>query len=350
MKEKRIGEAPSGLGSVHLLRTNAVGFFLKYNTIKMNKHWIILISLWTLSLSACHSQQKITETMKPWTYPFEVKYVTINDTTKIAYVDEGKGKQTFLFIHGLGSNLQAWKKNIAVLQNDFRCIAIDLPGYGKSSQRGYPFTMSFFADKVHAVVESLELENVVLVGHSMGGQIAAHLAARTPAYLDRLVLMAPAGFEIFTPEQQLFFTTFVTPAILKSTGEEQIRKNFELNFYSFPADAEFMITDRLALRATPQYDHYCAMIPQCVQGMLNEPILDLLPKISTPVLVLFGKNDQLIPNTYLHPELTPELVAREGVKAIPNAQLVLLDEAGHFVQWDQSGLVNDQLNGFAVKK
>ncbi|MDO8897890.1 MAG: alpha/beta fold hydrolase [Bacteroidales bacterium] len=67
-------------------------------------------------------------------YPFDVKKVQIDENTEIAYIDEGSGKETIIFIHGLGSYLPAWKKNIEGLSSDFRCIAIDLPGYGKSSK------------------------------------------------------------------------------------------------------------------------------------------------------------------------------------------------------------------------
>ncbi|MBZ0243550.1 MAG: alpha/beta hydrolase, partial [Bacteroidales bacterium] len=63
-------------------------------------------------------------------YPFELHKVQLSNEVNLAYVDEGTGKETIIFIHGLGSYLPAWKKNIEVLRNDYRCIAIDLPGYG----------------------------------------------------------------------------------------------------------------------------------------------------------------------------------------------------------------------------
>jgi len=78
-------------------------------------------------------------------YPYEVKKVELFNDIELAYVDEGKGDQTIIFIHGLGSYLPAWKNNIEGLMSDYRCIAIDLPGYGYSSKGKYEGSMTFFA-------------------------------------------------------------------------------------------------------------------------------------------------------------------------------------------------------------
>ena len=130
-----------------------------------------------------------------------------------------------------------------------------------------------------------------------------------------------------------------TAALLKATPPEQIRKNFEANFFQFPADAEFMIQDRMALRETGDYDAYCAMIPKCVAGMLQAPVYEQLPTIKIPVLLLFGENDALIPNRFLHKNLTTQMVATDGQSRLPNCHLEMVPNCGHFVQWEGAAAV-----------
>lgn len=304
-----------------------------------------LFSIILLSISCGTAQNPAT--MTDWKYPFEVNFAEVNDSVRLAYVDEGEGPETLLFIHGLGSNLQAWQKTITGLRGDYRCIALDLPGYGKSSQKNYAFGMRFFADHVDALVKKLGLKKITLVGHSMGGQVAITLALQQPKYLKRLVLAAPAGLEVFSSENRAFFANYVKPSIIRATTEPQIQANFELNFYEMPEDARFMVEDRLEMRKDTQaYLYYSEMIPNCVLGMLDEPVADRLTELNLPTLLIFGRQDQLIPNKFLHPELSVEKVAKSGEQAIKGAQLLFLDEAGHMVQWDQSVGFNESIKAF----
>lgn len=312
---------------------------------KLFFHWLLISGL-ALSLSA----QETNADMESWKYPYPVHYVQLADTLKVAYIDEGSGPVLF-FIHGLGSNLQAWKKNIDSLRQDYRCIAIDLPGYGKSSGGDLPYGMPFFADVVLSIIEALELENVGLIGHSMGGQISIHAALRNDPRIGRLALIAPAGFEQFTEAEHQWFANFVRPEFIRATPEAQIIRNFELNFYDMPEDAQFMIKDRMEMRNdTSAYLAYSEMIPQCVQSMLKASVFDRLPELKIPTLTLFGTEDALIPNRILHPDLNTLKVAEAGASLIPDAELYLVSNAGHFVQWEQSEKVNVRLYSFFQSK
>jgi pimeloyl-ACP methyl ester carboxylesterase len=279
--------------------------------------------------------------------PFTLHYADVNDSTRLAYVDEGSGPETLVFVHGLGSNHKAWNKVIDRLRKHYRCIALDLPGYGASSKDDYPFGMGFFAGQVGALIEKLGLEEVTLLGHSMGGQVAITLALRQPAYLERMVLVAPAGLETFSAENRTFFATYVTPASIRETTVPRIEANFALNFYEMPDDARFMVDDRLAMRADTQaYAYYSEMISRNVLGMLDEPVADRLKEIEVPTLIVFGRQDKLIPNQILHLDQTVETVAAFGEREIENAELLLLDKAGHFVQWDRAAAFSEAVRAF----
>jgi len=296
------------------------------------------------------AQTENQHSMQDWQYPYEVHKIIISDSLEIAYIDEGKdiNKDEFvlLFIHGLGSNLKAWSKNIEGLKEHYRCIALDLPGYGKSQKDEYPFSMTFFADAVRTFMDSLNLEKVVLAGHSMGAQIAMRTVLNNSENIEKLILVAPAGLEEFTEKEKTWFQNIFTPTVVKATSEAQIIKNFQLNFYKMPDDAQFMIEDRLLMRESTEYDHYCNMIPLCVMGMLNEPVFDQLLEIHLSTLIIFGENDLLIPNRFLHPNLTTLEVAKKGQAGIPESILEMVPLAGHFVQWEQAESVNGKVLDF----
>ncbi len=285
--------------------------------------------------------------MLEWIYPYPVKMAHLPGKISVAYVDEGAGDKTLVFLHGLGSYLKGWKKNIDELHEDFRCIALDFPGYGKSSKGAYPYGMRFFAQTVNQFIHALGLKHVILVGHSMGGQVAITMAAQQPASFEKLVLIAPAGFETFSGPEQTWIRSIYAPTLLKNIPREQLIRNFEMNFRHFPEDARFMISDRIMMQGSEAYTHFCEMIPQCVNSMLDEPVFGLLPRIAVPTLVLFGENDMLIPNQILHPGMSPVQVAETGSARIPNARLELLRPCGHFAQWECAAAVNRSIRNFA---
>ena len=155
-------------------------------------------------------------------YPFPVKYLTVKDY-KIAYVDEGDSENVLIFIHGLGSYLKAWERNIPELKKHFRCIALDLPGYGKSSKQIHNGNVSFYLEILYEFITKLKLKNVSLVGHSMGGQIAASYVLENPYQISNLVLVATAGFEIFTEEEVELIKKIVSPEIIFNTSDHKIK-------------------------------------------------------------------------------------------------------------------------------
>ncbi|WP_276498528.1 alpha/beta fold hydrolase [Pontibacter litorisediminis] len=320
------------------------------------KLYLTLLLGGLLSLNAqCQAPAAKSETVATTTadpvfeglkYNFPVQQVILPDGQTIAYVDQGKGAQTIILIHGLGSYLPAWNKNIPELSQHYRTIALDLPGYGKSSKEKAQVGMKAYADAVLALMDKLKIKQAVLVGHSMGGQVAITAALQAPERVQKLILAAPAGLETFTEQQKQLFKATVTPESIAKTTPEQIAANVKVNFYQMPADAQFMIDERVEMTKAAQFPDYSKAVAQGVAAMVDEPVHDRLPQLQTPTLILFGENDSLIPNRYLNPSLTTQAVAEIGKERIPNSQLVMLPQAGHMLQFEQPEAFNKAVSEF----
>lgn len=317
---------------------------------------LILAIVILTSINMTYSQNSLNpyrdleplETMRDLEYPFDVKYAELPGDIELAYVDEGSGEYTIIFIHGLGSYLKAWKKNINELKDQYRCIAIDLPGYGKSSKKPHSGKMSFYAKVVKHFIDELNLKNVVLAGHSMGGQISIMAAINYPESIEQLILVDPAGFESFTEGQKQWFRDVMTVEGVMNTTVEQIQTNLAYNFYNLPADAEFMITDRIAMRTADDFENYAYTVVQSVHGMVDEPLIGMLDQIKQPTLIVFGENDNLIPNRFLNPGRTVD-IAKNGDEKIPDSKLRIIPRAGHFVYFEKPEEFNREVISFLGK-
>jgi len=280
-------------------------------------------------------------------YPYKTKLINLKGNLTLAYAEEGESeKESIVFIHGLASYMPAWKKNIPVLKNYFRCIPIDLPGYGKSSKDDYPVSMDFYADTIIELLNKLGIDKVVLAGHSMGAHISIFTAIKYSDRVKKLVLASPAGFETFNEFESQILKDFMTVDLLINNNIEQLRQNVIINFYKIPKDAEFMIEDRIALKNAKDFKLYCSSVVKSLHAMLNEPVFDKLELIKQQTLILFGEDDYLIPNRELHKNLKTKLVAESGARKISNNKLIMVPECGHFLPFEQPDVFNKEVIKF----
>ena len=271
-------------------------------------------------------------------YGFPVE--TALDNPEVAYVDVGEGPETLLLVHGLASNAGFWRYNIPGLAEDYRVVAVDLPGYGRSEKGAYPYTMSFFADVLGRLIERLDLGPVVYVGHSMGGQIGLTLALRHPEHIERLILAAPAGLEAFDEGEGHWLANALTTGAIEHTSEPAIRRNLAANFYEWDDRWEWMVEERARLAQADDFEEFAYAVVRSVHGMIDEPTTPYLGQGRVPTHIIYGRYDGLIPNPYLNPGF-PADVFEEGAERIPNAELTEVDEAGHLLQIERPEAFNE---------
>jgi pimeloyl-ACP methyl ester carboxylesterase len=281
-------------------------------------------------------------------YPYPVKSIQTEQYGEIAYVDEGSGGKTIVFIHGLSNYCLAWKKNIDYLRSSFRCVSIDLPGNGLSEKADRPYSIGFYANAVETLIKKLGLGNICLAGHSMGGQIALTIALRQPAWLSELVLCAPAGLEYFSPFEASAFRTGMNFMEMFTSEEHNLKETIRSGFFQDNRQADEILGNLVKILGTYPAKEYKKMLDRSIHGMLHEPVFNSLHLIEYPALIFFGEQDNLIPNRFMHPGMTTREIAVSGAGKMKNAKLKMITRAGHFVQWEKANEVNREIHSFLM--
>lgn len=279
-----------------------------------------------------------------------VKTQQVLDSIPMAYAEAGSGEETIIFLHGLGGNHRHWQANLPALSQDFRTIAVDLPGYGASKLREVPgeSLLHFFSGALAAFMDSLSIEQAHICGHSMGGQLAMLFSLQHPERVNSLILAAPAGLESFTAAEGEGLKQYAEATFPQPQPEEQIRASYAMNFTHMPEAAEDLIQERLRLNSSSYFPVYANVLIGGVHGMLETPLASHLQEIQAPGLIIFGEDDKLIPNRYLHAELTTEEVGRKGLEGIPDSRLELIPEAGHLLMLEQPDAFNELVKDFLI--
>jgi len=168
----------------------------------MNRKTILLIVIASLLSYVSKAQIQIS---------MPAKQVTIrNKQVEINYLQKGQGHTTLLFIHGWCIDGAYWENQVEYFSENYNVYAIDLPGFGQSKAERTNWTIEEYANDVQAFIDTMKLENVVIIGHSMAGEIMLELALTNNPRIIGIVGID--NFKIidveFTPEQMKQMTDF----------------------------------------------------------------------------------------------------------------------------------------------
>lgn len=263
---------------------------------------------------------------------------------RVATHETGAGDPPLVLVHGLGSDLRVWMHNLQALAQRHRVVAFDLLGFGRSDKPAGVGALADHVACVRALVQSLG-GRAVLVGHSMGGQIALHTALAHPEIVVGLVLSAPAGLERFDREDARRIRSVVVDEYTRYASPMQVALRHAQLFHRVPSGAWPLLRDRLAVIGGPDFPAYCRAVTRSVAAMLDEPVIDALHRIDAPTLVTFGRHDGLIPNRFLH-RLQLEPMARDAVARLGSGRLEMIADAGHMPQLEQPERWNALVTAF----
>ncbi len=261
----------------------------------------------------------------------ELKYFPYKGGS-LAYREAGAGPVLF-FLHGMNGNSRSWASSFLSLRTSFRVIAWDAPSFGSSGSFGD--SIEAYKSAAKALIRGLGVQDAVLIGHSMGGLVATKLATDAEASISGLVLSSShLGFG--RPKGEPLMARY-------SNRIEALNKN--------NADAEY--TMERAKRSTPEGTHedVIKFLADVAGNTRIEGIRDggrmsqetdntvACEDINAPVLMLTGSKDSII-STEMHAAL---------VAALPDADKVVIPEAGHASYAEYPDIFNKHVKEFAEK-
>ena len=278
-------------------------------------------------LAGCRAPALPEAQLFPAGTEFTARYLQV-DGTRIRYIDVGRGAPV-VFLHGLGASMYAWRRNLAaVAAAGFRVIAFDNRGFGLSDKPAAPYDNAAYARLAIALMDSLRLTDAVLVGHSMGGAIAAQVAIEYPARVRGLVLVGSAGLGAREP---LLFRVarwpVLGPAALALRGRGFTARLLRSTYFDPGKVTEADVDQYYAPVAQPEYGRALRGVLQQFRFTALEGRVD---GIVAPTLVLWGEEDRWVPMG----------LGRALAAGITRSAFVSVPHAGHSVQEEAPDEVN----------
>jgi pimeloyl-ACP methyl ester carboxylesterase len=258
---------------------------------------------------------------------YDDHYVEVNGK-RIRYWAEGDGPAVVL-LHGLSNSVEFWQYNIASLAAHHRVYALDLLGFGRSDKEIGTFSLSYSGSFMAQFMDALEIERATLVGNSLGGAISAQTAGQFPERVERLILVDPAGFGTeLSPVLRAWAIPVVGSAAFRLYQQLFPRLKQWVFYNSRSLDNEWLAGAAEVLRTTGVRENSIKVVRTGVslrKGQREElfgELHGLLAKSSVPTLIIWGRNDFVVPLAH----------AYAAQKLIANSEVRVIERCGHIPQ------------------
>ncbi|GAB3723633.1 alpha/beta fold hydrolase [Amycolatopsis oliviviridis] len=274
----------------------------------------------------------------------EGKYATVQGGLKLHYHEAGtEHPETVILLHGGGPGASAWSnfgRNLPVFGKNYRTLAIDQPGFGRSDKpTEHPQYFRHSADAVVGLMDELGIERAHFVGNSLGGGTSVRLALNHPKRAGRLVLMGPGGLSVnlFAPDPTEGIKNLGRFSAPPGPSREKLEAFLRVMVHDQSLITDELIDERFAVASAPEslaamkaMGKSFAQPETYEEGMLWREAHRLRQR----VLLIWGREDRVNP-------LDGALLA---LKTIPRAQLHVFGGCGHWAQLEKF----DEFNRLAL--
>jgi pyruvate dehydrogenase E2 component (dihydrolipoamide acetyltransferase) len=244
---------------------------------------------------------------------------------RIRYARRGEVGPNVILIHGFGGDLDNWLFTIDALAETAIVYALDLPGHGQSTKAIREPSLDALAGTVIGFMDALSIDKAHLIGHSMGGAVAAKVAEKARGRVLSLGLIAPVGLgpEINGP----YITGFV-----KAASRRELKPVLELLFADSGLVSRQLVDDVLKFKRLDGVDKALAALSEALfgGGRQRDRIVETVKAAGIPVTVIFGKGDKVIPPAHAE--------ALTGA-----AKIAIIEGAGHMPMMEAAKRVNELL-------
>jgi pimeloyl-ACP methyl ester carboxylesterase len=264
--------------------------------------------------------------------------------TSANYAEMGEGPP-LLFVHGLSGCWQNWLDNIPHFARTHRVVAVDLPGFGASPMPSWEISIPAYGRFLRDFCERLGIDRCSLVGNSMGGFIATELAITEPARVDDLVLVSAAGITWAKARRE---PATMLARVGKAAGPLLLRVNLagirrpRLRKSAFQG----VFHDPLSLRRETLWENLLPAMKSpgyfdAMTHLVGYDIRHRLEEIGVPTLIVWGRNDRVVP--------VPAALSYKK-RIGDNAELVIFDQCGHVPQIERPVRFNRVVEEFLARK
>ncbi|WP_162996994.1 alpha/beta fold hydrolase [Mucilaginibacter kameinonensis] len=236
-----------------------------------------------------------------------------------------------MFLHFWGGSSATWAGVISLLKDKYRCISYDSRGWGKSDKPDNGYHIASLANDALRLIEVLNLDSYILIGHSMGGKVAQYIAAQKPDGLRKLILVAPSPS----------FSTMLPPDIA-----EGMRTAYtSLGRINETIDHVFKVTHidtgqrKDLVEGLQNHNTYSRL--GWTDVALLEDVSDGVDEISVPTLIIAGENDIVDP---------PERLEQEVKSFIPGSEMVTIADVGHLSMLEKPSVLADLISAFIRRR
>lgn len=251
-----------------------------------------------------------------------VRTRTIGSET-INYYERGSGTPLIL-IHGMFGDYLDWEPVLEPLSVGHRVIAVDLPGFGTSSKPRRVYSAQFFVSTLDEFFRQLGIGNVILAGNSFGGQIAMLYALAHPASVTKLVLVNSGGFKKYSEEEKAQIESRFSENVLAGLTP-QINALLFAGVFTRPSEMSVRYLEKQNTKLQrPDFSAYVYALVNSIQLALSTCLLDRLPELRCPTLLVWGDSDQVLPVAQ----------AETAVKRLPFGELKRIPGCGHAPQME----------------
>ena len=249
------------------------------------------------------------------------------DGYNISYKITGpEDAETVILLQGWGTDLGVYDSVANAINEKYRFVQFDLPGFGGSDEPREAWNIDAYADFFCKFMQALDIKKATLIGHSYGGRIIIKLAARDsiPFEIKNIVLIDSAGI---MPKRSL-------KQRYKIRKYKIIKKivNVKIIYALFPE----LIDDWRSSQGSADYRNASPMMRQCMVMAVNEDLTELLPKIMQDTLLIWGDKDTA----------TPISDGKLMEERIPNSGLCVLEGCGHFSFLEKPGQFKSIMRSF----
>ena len=284
----------------------------------------IFLMLAALAFAVAKAPDRSLESLVPRWAPPPSDFLDL-DGQLVHYRDQGPSSDPLplVLIHGTSASLHTWEGWVAGLSATRRVISFDLPGFGLTGPNAdNDYSDARYVAFVRQFLSRLGVGRVVLVGNSLGGEVAWQVALADPSRVAGLVLVDAAGFNFVPESLPLGFRIARIPVLREPMRWVLPRRAIEdsvLNVYGDPSRVTAALVDRY-YELTLREGNRVALMRRMDQ--LAPGPTERLGEIKVPTLILWGERDRLIPVRW----------AKEFHQAIPGSQLVVFPKLGHVPQ------------------